>query len=439
MAKNKKGPFHTGGLSPEKYVRTQARSLPIDECLVTEGWEDAGICNVVIARKHKTGNYTTAIYLIDLYCLGLKDTGYQFNVSPEDFDFLKMDRNWINCEYVLAHNIIYGGIAFAEDYGFKPHKDFAITRFILEEDDEQVELMDIDFGLDGLPCYMRGPYDNDAKVKGIEATLLRTAGPGNYSIMDAPGDFEFDDDDEDDEDFLDDDYNPFLNILEEVSKDYDEFIRTPDVKEILGNSTIGTAYELTGEAIETEYTRFDSQEESQDYARLHQLTFESEDMGEVIEELNEALVKYPGKPLFYNLLLTAYAIDSQLGKADEMVYDMNQLFPGYLFSRVAYANLLMDIDLPGEVLAVFDGKPDLNYLYPNRKVFHKTEAAAFFATMCRYFITADNVDSADLYMNAILKYGLVNMPGQTAVQNAIAELCKLKMAKLKEAGKVDTE
>jgi len=38
-----------------------------------------------------------------------------------------------------------------------------------------------------------------------------------------------------------------------------------------------------------------------------------------------------------------------------------------------------------------------------------------------------------------LKYGLVNMPGQTAVQNAIAELCKLKMAKLKEAGKVDTE
>jgi hypothetical protein len=66
MSKNKKGPFNTGQLSPEKYVRTQARSLPIDECLVTEGWEDAGICNVVIARMHKTGNYTIAIYLIDL-------------------------------------------------------------------------------------------------------------------------------------------------------------------------------------------------------------------------------------------------------------------------------------------------------------------------------------------------------------------------------------
>jgi hypothetical protein len=438
MSKNKKGPFNAGPLSPEKYVRTQARTLPIEECQVTADWQSNGICNVIIARRHKTGNFTVGIYLIDLYCLGLKDTDYHFNISPGEYDYLKKGGAAAgNCSYALAHNIIYGSIAFAEDYGFKPHKDFAITQFILEEDTEDVEFVDIDFGIDGEPCYMRGPYDDDARLKSIEATLAQTAGAGHYTIIDAPNDLIFRDDGEDD--FLDDGYNPFLAVLEKVSKDYDEFLRPADIREMLDNSPIGMGYELTGEAMETEYVRYDSKEESEEYLRLNKMIHESPDKGKVIKKLKEALLKYPNKPLFYNLLQSAYVMDDEPFKAYEIVYEMHRRFPGYLFSKIAYANLLMDEDRLDEVLAVFDDKLDLDYLYPDRQLFHKTEASAFFGTMCRYFIAVDDVDTADAYMNAILKNDLINIPGQTVAEVAIIALSKLKMDKLEEAGKLNTE
>jgi len=400
MSKNKTGLFNTGQLSPEKYVRTQARTLPIEACLITEDWKNAGICNVIIARRHKKGNLTIGLYLVDIYCLGLKDTSYRFGISTDEFDYFKKSLGGIiECDYVLAHNIIYGGIAFAGDYGFKPHKDFAVTQFILEEDTEDVELIDIDFGLNGLPCFMRGPYDDNIKVRNIEANLERIAGPGNYKILDAPGDFVFDEDSEEGDSDEGDD--GVLSVIKEVDKNYDEILRTPDVREMLSNSRIGMDYELTGEAIENEYVRYDSVEEREDYIGLYKMVFESTNMDKVIKKLKSAILKYPGKPLFYNLLQSAYLIDDQIDKSDEIVCEMNRLFPGYLFSKIAYANLLIDRG--------------------------------------PYYIAVENVDAADLYMDAILKYGLIDMPNQTIAKSAVAHLCELKIDKLEKAGVLNAE
>jgi len=187
MSKKKKArglPIKQAYLSPEKYITTQARSLPVAECWVSEGWQNAGICNIIVARRHKSGNITAGIYLVDLYCLGLKDASYQFNLSPDDYDYLKESCGDVEaCEYVLAHNIIYGAIEFAEDFGFHPHNDFAVAKYILEEDDENVELIDIEFGFEGQPFYVQGPNDTFAKIAQINTTLLRTAGEGNFKKM----------------------------------------------------------------------------------------------------------------------------------------------------------------------------------------------------------------------------------------------------------------
>ncbi|MFI5140171.1 MAG: hypothetical protein ACHQIM_20285, partial [Sphingobacteriales bacterium] len=135
MSKNKKGkviPIRPTQLSTEKYIKTQARSLPIAECWVSEDWQNTGICNIIVARRHKTGNFTLGIYLVDLYCLGLKDAHYEFNIDPDDYEYFKENcGDAEECEYALAHNIIYGAIEFADDLGFKPHKDFAVAQYIL--------------------------------------------------------------------------------------------------------------------------------------------------------------------------------------------------------------------------------------------------------------------------------------------------------------------
>jgi hypothetical protein len=162
MSKNKKGKvvqLKSNPLSPEKYIKTQARSLPVAECWISEEWQSNGICNIIVARKHITGNFTVGVYLVDLYCLGVKNTSYHFNLDPDAYGFLKENCGDVEkCEYVLAHNIIYGAIEFADDLGFQPDKDFALAQFILEEDDDNVPLIDIEFGYDGKPFYVQGPH-----------------------------------------------------------------------------------------------------------------------------------------------------------------------------------------------------------------------------------------------------------------------------------------
>lgn len=451
MSKNKKGKvvsIKPVQASPEKYIKTQARSLPVAECLITKDWEGAGICNVFVARAHKTGNITVGIYLVDMYCLGLKDTTYEFNISPDDYENLKSSTAELEeCEYTLAHNIIYGAIAFAEDYGFKPHKDFSISQFILEEDDEQVELMELDFGFDGQPCYMLGPYDDAAKIKHVMATLERTAGPGNFTVVD-PLDEEWDDDDEeydeddpeyDDGEFdydslkedLDESYARFPKILKKINKVYDGLIRTPEAKEALEKSIIGTTYKIIRKGeVKNEYTTFDSDEQESEYNSLKRLIMDSDDYEFTIKSIKAAIKKYPDKPTFYDLLIPVYHFNNKYDEQDKLVTDMYKRFPDYLYPKIAYAILLINDGKAADVLAVFNGKPDLNYLYPGKKAFPIREVADYYACMCRYFIAMDDMDSADEYMNAVFKRKLTKAPGKTLVNIAAAELCNVKMKKV---------
>lgn len=213
MTEKKKGKI-VQMLSPENYIRQKARTLPIYECWVNSDWEESGLANIFVARKHSNSNITLGLYLVDLKCLGVKDAQYRFNIPESEYsemlyqagESLEMEQ----ISYTLAHNIVFAGIEFADGFGFKPHKDYtSVAQYILEEDTDDVELMEIECGIDGKPAYLRGPLDSDARAVQIIAQLERTAGPGNYTILDQADfeededDWDFDDDDEDDDEYLD--------------------------------------------------------------------------------------------------------------------------------------------------------------------------------------------------------------------------------------------
>ena len=149
MSKNKKQPIKP--LSPENYVKTKVRTLPIDSCFINNDWKEAGIANIFVIRKHTTGKITFGVYLVDLFALGVKNTFFNFN-QPEEILNDILNENYIMIDYNTAHNIIYGGVEFAEENGFKTHKDFKkITQYILEPDDEGIPIIAIEFGKGGKP------------------------------------------------------------------------------------------------------------------------------------------------------------------------------------------------------------------------------------------------------------------------------------------------
>jgi len=58
---------------PLRYIR-QARSYPIEGCWVQQAGMRAALPSSPSRRRQPNGNIVFGNYLVDLYCLGLKDT-----------------------------------------------------------------------------------------------------------------------------------------------------------------------------------------------------------------------------------------------------------------------------------------------------------------------------------------------------------------------------
>ena len=294
-------------LSPENYIRKKARALPLLECLVNDDWKEQGVAHIVVARSHTNGNITMCMYLIDLFCLGVKNTQYLFNITKTEYQEKKESIDSLVFEqisYELAHNIVFAGLEYAEEYGFKPHKDFtSITQYMLEEDTDEIELIEVECGKDGKPFYVNGPYEDQTKIKQILAQLERTAEPGNY-------DFEIVDDNE----FADD--NPEGSELERLTfaQKRDLFFQLYNNKENLNEDQIDQFEYLTDYCIENMIDPELVNKYTQEY--LDDFDFE------LTEEVSSELLGIPEEliqPETGKLFMDIYASASDSQRAEKLL------------------------------------------------------------------------------------------------------------------------
>ena len=143
-------------MSPEKYIKEKARMLPLGKCYTYANWKDADEIMVIVTRIHPKGTVTCADFCIDKLCRGLIRTRYFFNVSPRKLAEIveyysdKENDRMVEISYEVAHNLIYGSIEFAEEAGIEPVDAWDITQYILEEDDDNVPLIEYQWGLNGM-------------------------------------------------------------------------------------------------------------------------------------------------------------------------------------------------------------------------------------------------------------------------------------------------
>jgi len=179
---------HQPQLSPENYIRQKARNLPVYKCFVNENWKELGMANCLVARQHSSGKFTFALYMVDLFCLGMRDTVYYYNETEEQLKHFYEENvggpALSEVSYALVHNIIYSGVAYAQDLGFQPHRNFAVSRFILDEDTDEVELIEIESGMNGKPLFV---HNGDVSAKVFNQTIERlkkAVGEGNFEVLD---------------------------------------------------------------------------------------------------------------------------------------------------------------------------------------------------------------------------------------------------------------
>ncbi len=142
-----------------------------------------GLTQVLVTRLDRS-QYWVNSYLVDYWCLGVKDT-----FGPRKMDRIKytqllnrvrqqfgQDLREITLEQ--AQSVIWGAIDYAAQFDLQPHRDFERTQPQLG--DRPKTLIDMEFGRDGKPFYMSGPYDNPHKI--LEK-LQKHAGEGNFHFM----------------------------------------------------------------------------------------------------------------------------------------------------------------------------------------------------------------------------------------------------------------
>jgi hypothetical protein len=188
----------------------QARTYPIEGCWIMPGWEEHGMAVIVVARRQTNGNIVYGTYMVDYYCLGLKNTFFNADIPAGRFrrvilPEVMQDNEPQEISPALAHEIIYGAIEYARQYGFRPQRDYRRSQYILDPPGTHPVTGTIEFGFEGKPLFVSGPYDN---VDAILRQLERTAGEGNFHYMvglDGPPSDEWEIDDEWDDDELDQD------------------------------------------------------------------------------------------------------------------------------------------------------------------------------------------------------------------------------------------
>ena len=171
-------------ITPLRHIR-QARDYPFEGCWIRKDWKESGLAVIVVARRQPNGNIVFGNYLVDYYCLGLKDTFCNAEIPPGEFrrDYLPRlfrDTQPVEISPALAHEIIYGAIGFAARYGFKPQRDYRDSQQVLDRPDKYPLSGAVEFGKDGRPFFISGPYDDADR---IIRQLTRTAGEGNFDYM----------------------------------------------------------------------------------------------------------------------------------------------------------------------------------------------------------------------------------------------------------------
>src|SRR5579859_3866495 len=104
----------TATTSPESILR-DARTFPIIECWIAAEWKHKpGLVQIIVARQQPNGKICCGVYLVDVHCLGLKNTFIRINLSRSRYQELYEDVNESQpleeCPIELAHQMIYEGI-----------------------------------------------------------------------------------------------------------------------------------------------------------------------------------------------------------------------------------------------------------------------------------------------------------------------------------------
>lgn len=140
----------------------------------------SGVACVLVAAPDAREKLSVCGYLVDTWCLGVKNAIGPQQMGRREFQAFKRyyfgpwGSEGIPVSLGLAQHLVLGAAEYARSLGFEPHPDFRGARRMLGSWDGPSA---ITFGRDGKPYYLNGPDDDPQHVL---ATLERSVGRDGF-------------------------------------------------------------------------------------------------------------------------------------------------------------------------------------------------------------------------------------------------------------------
>lgn len=138
---------------------------------------------VLISRKLPDGRIAFGAFLLDVFCLGVKNA-FPGITPPEDYaemrESLGSTMELVSIEPACARKLTEGAVAYARDLGLPPHADYRKTQPIFGNVDPSACPHEYAYGKDGKPVFIAGPDDSPARCRRIISVLTDRLGPDRF-------------------------------------------------------------------------------------------------------------------------------------------------------------------------------------------------------------------------------------------------------------------
>ena len=164
----------------------RAAAEPIYRCLFQKALFEGGEGIVLLARGTPATGFAVGGFLIDGYCLGVKDSFLHAGIEEREVEALiaatELSAPLEPAAPGYARKLVEEAAAYARSIGIQPHKDFAAVKAMFGDVIADAGDATFSFGFEGKPLYIAGPEDTPAQIRRRLEALRKAVGENGFDV-----------------------------------------------------------------------------------------------------------------------------------------------------------------------------------------------------------------------------------------------------------------
>ena len=161
----------------------RAAAAPLHSCLLQNEMFTCGVGMVILTRKTSARRVALAGFLLDRYCLGVKDALFR-EAEEEDIetflDGLGTTAPFEAVDPSYARKLLRDAVAYARSLGLEPHADYAAIEPLFADVAADACEVQFEFGFQGKPLYVPGPSELPTQIRRRLDRLRRRLGADGF-------------------------------------------------------------------------------------------------------------------------------------------------------------------------------------------------------------------------------------------------------------------